>query len=211
MAGSHFYFCFSPFFSGRLCHGIIRPARLFPFDFARDTFSFTNRVACEYRQDEQGRWLAHRDKPRPLYCQHCFVVARSARQFFIAARFDPQQPIADDQTYRRLVHRVVATNPRYPLPDAEKIIIPGFAGLRQFSAARSSLLQEECGGAWQSYVQRGHWRMIFPFTRHEQTKMAEQLVREINGQHAVVSPSGKISPHHDQPCLSLFWGGRKCP
>jgi hypothetical protein len=32
---------------------------------------------------------------------------------------------------------------------------------------------------WRSYFQRGNWRMIFPFSRGQQEKMARQLVESI--------------------------------
>jgi hypothetical protein len=43
----------------------------------------------------------------------------------------------------------------------------------------ADLLKAECGGAWQSYVLRSHWRMLFPISRVHQEKTAEQLLSEI--------------------------------
>src|SRR5262249_23078873 len=116
----------------------------------------------------------------------CFVVARAARQFFLNARFVPDQPMADQATYRKLVREVVASNPREALPEEHKIPIPGYPDLRAFSQARQTLLQEECGSAWQSYFQRGHWRMILPFSRHHQTEMADQILAQLKTNEPVV-------------------------
>jgi hypothetical protein len=102
-------------------------------------------------------------------------VARSARQFFQHARFDPKLPEADDATYRKLIRRVVSTSPRTLLSEGKRIVIPGYTNLFHFSQAKERLLKEECGGAWQSYFQRGHWRMIFPFSGRHQSKMVERL------------------------------------
>ena len=55
-------------------------------------------------------------------------------------------------------------------------MIPGYAGLREFSVAWEALLKRECGGAWQSYFQRGNWRMVFPFTRAHQQNEADRLL-----------------------------------
>lgn len=150
-----------------------------PFDFQKDTFSYANDLTWVYHFDANGKWVHERREPRPDYHQHCFVVARSARQFFQNARFDPSQPMATESTYRRLIYRVVSVDPDYSLPDAEKIVIPGYANLRDFSAAQEKVLKSECGGAWRSYFQRGNWRMIFWFSRAHQACTAGQLVADL--------------------------------
>jgi hypothetical protein len=149
------------------------------FDFQRDTFAYANELRWEYQYDANGKWTTHWRHPKPAYSQHCFVMARSAQQFFLNARFDPRQPVANEATYRRLIRRVVSTNPRRSLPKSEKTVIPGYADLRAFSGAQAKLLQAQCGGAWQSYFQRGHWRILFPFSRRHQAGMAEQLLAHL--------------------------------
>jgi hypothetical protein len=47
--------------------------------------------------------------------------------------------------------------------------------LREFSQGRPDLLKAGCGASWQSYAQRGNWRMILPFTRGGQQKVADSL------------------------------------
>ena len=150
-----------------------------PFNFASDTFAYANGLVKEYGYDTNGVWSSHRREPKPDYTLHCFVVARSARQFFDNARFDPQLPVADDKTYRRLIRRVVSSSASRPLPETEKIVIPGYADLHTFSAAHEKLLKAECGSAWQSYFQRGNWRMIFPFSRQQQEETARRLLAHL--------------------------------
>jgi len=152
------------------------------FDFRQDTFAYPNELVWEY-YNSNGVWTTHRREPRPTYALHCVVVARSARQFFDYARFDRTQPVADESTYRLLVHHVIQIDPRRNPDDADLVIIPGYANLREFSKAHEQLLKEECGGAWQSYVQRGHWRMIFPFSRHQQQGVARELLNELKSCH----------------------------
>ncbi|HTL56866.1 MAG TPA: hypothetical protein VL361_14390 [Candidatus Limnocylindrales bacterium] len=149
------------------------------FDFQKDTFAYPNELVWEYYYNTNGMWTTQRRQPEPTYSLHCVVVARSARQFFDFARFDPKQPMADESTYRRLVRHVIQIDPRRDPWTAEQIIIPGYDSLREFSKAHEQLLKEECGGAWQSYFQRGHWRMIFPFSRQQQQHVAEQLLKEL--------------------------------
>lgn len=149
------------------------------FEFQNDTFAFPNELVWEYHYDTKGNWVSNRRNPPAEYAQHCFVLARSTRQFFLNARFDPTLPKADEKTYRELVRKVATSNPRHALPADGKIVIPGYADLRDFSAAHEQLLKESCGGAWQSYFQRGHWRMIFPFSRRQQAQVADSLTNHL--------------------------------
>jgi hypothetical protein len=151
-----------------------------PFNFETDTFAYPNALVWDYHFDQNGKWVHQRHEPAPDYTHHCFVVARSARQFFQHARFDPTRPVADEATYRQLIRRVVSADPATTLPDSKKIVIPGYANLKTFSAGQAELLKAECGGAWQSYFQRGHWRMIFPFSRSHQAKTVERLITDLN-------------------------------
>ena len=170
-----------------------------PFDFSTDTFAFANELIWEYRFDAAGKTTICRNDPPPRYAHHCFVVVRSARQFFLHATFRADVPAVDDTTYGKLIRAVVARSPQKASSPDEQIIFPGFSNLRQFSAAHTDLLQQSCGGAWQSYVQRGNWRMVFPFTRRHQEKMSGQLVRAIRENkmpivHVVTFP--KLSINH---------------
>ena len=149
------------------------------FVFEQDTFAYANGLVWEYRFDEHGQWTHRAREPKPDYTHHCFVVARSAKQFFQNARFDPALPEADTDTYRRRIREVVRASPRQALPEEKKIVIPGYANLRAFSQGHEALLKSHCGGAWRSYFQRGHWRMIWPFSRHHQQRTAGRLANEI--------------------------------
>jgi hypothetical protein len=84
------------------------------------------------------------------------------------------------------------------LPEAEKIVIPGYSDLRTFSRAWEQLLKQECGSATQSYVQRGNWRTIFPFSRKNQANAARRLNEEVRNDalpivHVVRFPDLKIN------------------
>ena len=149
------------------------------FDFNKDTLAYPNELLWEYHYAANGKWTTQACRHKPTYALHCFVVARTVRQFFENARFNPNEPVADEGTYRQLVRQVVGSSPRHPLPECEKVVIPGYPDLRTFSQGHESLLKQECGGAWQSYFQRGHWRMIFPFSRHQQEHVAAQLLAHI--------------------------------
>jgi len=146
------------------------------FDFASDTFAFANELLWEYKSDGTGGKTNFRKRePKPNYALRCFVLVRTARQFLYHARFEPGRETTGDETYRRLIRRIVSRNPRKPCAPADQVVIPGFAGLREFSIAREDLLKAHCGGAWQSYVLRSHWRMVLPISREHQSLTAERL------------------------------------
>ena len=152
-----------------------------PFTFGQDTFSYANELVWEYEFDDATGKTTHRKRvPPPGYTHHCFVVVRSVKQFFQNARFDSKQPRMDEQTYRRLVRSVVSVAPRKVLPEEQKIVIPGYQNLFAFSEDWEHVLKQECGGAWRSYFQKGHWRMIFPLTRAHQQRMSRQLMGSIS-------------------------------
>jgi hypothetical protein len=151
------------------------PAR--PFDFERDAFSFANELVWVYQFDPAtGSMTTLKNSPAPQYTHRCFVLVRCARQFFYHARFEAKQPPVAADSYRRLIRQVIRRSPRQPAREPDKIIIPGYDGLRAFSLAQESLLKAECGAAWQSYALRSHWRMVLPISRRNQEKVSAKLL-----------------------------------
>lgn len=142
---------------------------------ARDTVGFTNETRWIYEFDAQGRMHTRRREPPPTYSLRCFVVARLNRQFFDHARFEPEATPVPEAELRRRIRRIVARTSRRPSPAETRVVIPGFRDLRQFSETHAALLQELGGPARDSYLQRGHWRMLFPFSRRHQGRVAEGL------------------------------------
>lgn len=157
------------------------------FEFERDTFAFANELVWEYQLDAATQTMTSRkNDPVPDYTHRCFVLVRSARQFFYHARFDPTLPVADAAGYGRLVRAVVSRNPRVVSDESRRVVVPGYAGLRAFSQAQAAVLKNNCGGAWQSYVLRSHWRMVLPVSRPHQERMAGQLIRSVQHRRAAI-------------------------
>ncbi len=154
------------------------------FDFATDTFSYSNQLSWEYFFDANGKWVNAKRVPPPEYSQHCFVIAHAAKQFFKHAQFDVNAPVADEKTYCRLIHEIVLGGDLRPA--SKKIIVPGYANLREFSRAQEKVLKQECGGAWRSYFQRGHWRIMLPFSRRNQERTSKKLIRALDEKGAIV-------------------------
>ena len=102
------------------------PATARTFSFEQDRFTYANELVWDYHFDTAtGRTTHARHQPPPTYTHHCFIVARTARQFFQHARFAAHQPVADAATYRRLVRRVVRMDPSRHLSEEDKMVIPG--------------------------------------------------------------------------------------
>ena len=150
------------------------------FQFERDTFAFHHQLVWKYHFDpDTGAMTTLKSDPPPTYYHRCFVLVRATRLFFDYARFAPELPPADSETYRKLIRDIIRQNPRRPCPQGEQIVIPGFDSLRSFSQAHEALLKAECGAAWESYFLRSHWRMIFRVYGRFQEKMAAKLERSI--------------------------------
>jgi hypothetical protein len=147
-----------------------------PFHFARDTFAFANDTVWEYRLDDaHGRTAWSRREPPPAFSLRCGNMARGARQFRLHARFDPERPPARPEAIRAMIATVLSRDARATAPSADPVTIPGFSGLRELSAAHEELLKDALGGPWHSHMQRGNWRMIFPFPPGRQRAEAERL------------------------------------
>ena len=150
------------------------------FQFERDTLAFANELVWAYRLEPGASTMTTlRNDPPPAYAHRCFVMVRSVRQFLYHARFDAALPMADARAYRQRIREVVSRSPRRPSPETERVVIPGYACLRSFSEAQEPLLKAECGGAWQSYFVRSHWRMVFPIPRWHQEQTARRLAQAI--------------------------------
>jgi hypothetical protein len=144
------------------------------FDFARDTFAYANDLYWRY----DAAAAPARNGPVE-FGQRCISLVRSARQFFQTARFSPGAEPLSEAEYRERVRTVLRSNPRVDGPARTPIPTPGYPDLRSFSRAHERLLEQELGGPIGSYLQRGNWRMIPPFSRSEQRSTAEALLSHL--------------------------------
>lgn len=150
------------------------------FDFFRDTFAFRNELFWEYLIDEKtGAVTTRKNDPPPTYAHHCFVLVRAAKQFHLHARFDHSRRELSPAEYAKKIREILSRHLAKESPEDDRIIFPGFEGLRQFSAAHEQVLKENLGGAWQSYINRRHWRMICPFPPASIAAEANHLISQI--------------------------------
>jgi hypothetical protein len=139
------------------------------FSFGPDTFSFRNEIRER-----------HPDAPDGIYANYCFVLARGLRQFFQAARFDPEAPRVSHAEYVARVRKIAAHAAwAPPLPQAERIVIPGYAHLRAFSAAEEAAVKEGLGGPVGTWFHWTNWRIGLPVGRAHQARIATEVAREL--------------------------------
>lgn len=170
------------------------PVRAVDFDFEADTFAFANETHWEY--DEQGRpQPGVRRQEMPSYTRRCFIMVRAAQQFHRMARFDPTAPALDRCELRQRVRRIVRTGAWRPSRAPEdRVVIPGFDNLRQFSNSEGRLLQEEMGGGLITYARIANWRVAMPFPRRSQQETAEWLMQRLDeGEVAAVMMTRRLA------------------
>lgn len=147
------------------------------FDVHRDTFAFANETAWQYGVDERGTLhISARETP-PTYAHRCFVMSRAVMQFWQFARFEPRQPRASRDEYAHLIRRIS----RVPVWSArtERIAVPGFRDLREFSEVMPGVLQENLGAWLPSYFRVGNYRMAMGHLRAGQAAAARWLEQSL--------------------------------
>lgn len=136
--------------------------------FGVDTFAFPN----ESRSKNQG-------KP-DLYANYCFVMARGVTQFQRFARFDPSAPRLSSDEYVARVKEVVARAPwAEPLPADDRIVIPGYGSLHEFSREQEAVVKAGLVGRFWTLVHWTNWRVVFPFPRWQQERVTRETLAEL--------------------------------
>jgi hypothetical protein len=139
------------------------------FSFADDTFAFPNDIRARN---------ADRDD---VYANYCFVMARGLRQFFAFARFDPGGPRLSPDTYTERVREIAARPPwEPPMPVAERIVIPGYSNLRDFSTGQELALKAGLGSRFWTMVHWTNWRVVFPVKHGQQATVAREVMDDID-------------------------------
>lgn len=136
--------------------------------FGVDTLAFRN----ESRSKNRG-------KP-DLYANWCFVMVRAVTQFHRFARFDPAAPRLSPDEYAERVRRVTARAPwRAPVPLDDRIVIPGYASLHDFSRAEERAVKAGFGGRFWTWIHWTNWRVVFPMPGAQQEGVARETLDEL--------------------------------
>lgn len=149
--------------------GLDAPVAVANFSFASDTFAFPNMIRSRHPDDEPG-----------LYANYCFVLARAIRQFAQYVRFDPALPKLDHAGYVERVEQIAAQAPYDPAPPpAGRIVIPGYANLREFSREQETAVKEGLGGRWLTLLHWTNWRVVLPISDDGQETVGREIVAEL--------------------------------
>lgn len=147
------------------------------FDVHRDTFAFANETVFQYGVDERGKLhISQRDHP-PSYAHRCFVMSRAVLQFWQFVRFDPKQRRVSRDEYARLIRRI-SDIPVWSTR-TDRIVVPGFHDLHDFSKAMPGVLQENLGAWLPSYLRVGNYRMAMGHPRAGQAAAARWLEQSL--------------------------------
>ena len=142
--------------------------------FGVDTFAFANENRTIYR-----------GKP-DLYPNWCFVMARAVTQFHRFARFDPSAPRLTADEYTQRVRQITSRPPwRALLPSDERIVIPGYGGLHEFSRDEERAVKAGLEGRLWSWIHWTNWRVVYPMPRAQQEGVARETVAELQSGRAV--------------------------
>ena len=153
-----------------------RPSTTTPaFRFDRDTFAFANQTVFEYRE---GRPYARKKSNQwgDVYNRRCFVLCRTATQFYKFARFDPRSAPLDDKALAARIRSVTRQQAwAAPLPEDQRVVFPGYANLREMSKARLHVVQKNIGLGWPTYIRMGNFRMFYRHDLNYQEKTHANL------------------------------------
>jgi hypothetical protein len=156
------------------------------FELEHDAFAFSNLVRAQ-----RPGW-------NDDFANYCLIMARAAGQFFRFARFAPDQPVVAPAEYERLVRQVLDRPPWAPPSTSEpgRVVIPGYADLRTFSAAHEQLIKATFPSNVLSMFHVRTWRVGVAFSPEHQEALARELVGEVEaGRPAPVMITN--FPHED--------------
>ncbi len=138
------------------------------FRFGEDTFAFPNEV----RSLNPGR--------DDLYANYCFVMTRGVVQFLKFARFDPGRAKLPSEAYVELV-RQVAVHAAWEeaLPSEERVVIPGYRNLQEFSRGEEVAVKAGLGRRFWTLVHWTNWRVTFPVDGWHQERVAAEVLAEL--------------------------------
>jgi hypothetical protein len=151
------------------------------FDWRTDTISFSNDTVFAYGIDEAGRLTIHRRTTPARFAHRCFVLVRTVLEFHKFARFAPGEKRVSEGEYKELIREVCRMPVWMPERDAaERIVIPGYRNLNEFSRGLEYAMKETMGNWFPTYLRVGNWRMIGPFPRFGQANACAQIVRGLD-------------------------------
>lgn len=157
------------------------------FDHKTDTFAFANETVWSYADGRPVSRLASGRGAKPdRYTRRCFAMSRAAIQFWKFAQFDPDQPAPDRKELASRIRQVVKRPAwREPAPEPDRVVIPGFASLRDLSGRHPGLVQSLIGAGWTAYVRPANVCLVFPTPEAQRRRVSCFLDVSLARQHPV--------------------------
>jgi hypothetical protein len=151
-----------------------------PFRYATDTFSFANETVWNYANGSVQSESSRPQAQKRDYTRRCFVVTRAAVQFWKFARFDPKAaPLPRDQLAAR-IRDVTERSVWLPALSREKrIVFPGYANLREISAADPGIFQANIGLGWPVYFRAGNMPIVAPIYRETEARLNDEIFHDL--------------------------------
>jgi hypothetical protein len=148
------------------------------FNYATDSFAFANETVWNYvggtvKTESPGA-------RKREYTRHCFVVTRAAVQFWKFARFDPSAPPLAPGELAARIRQVTARSVWLPaLPPAQRIILPGYANLREISRAEPGIFQANIGMGWPVYFRAGNMPIVAPLGHDAEAELNREIFHDL--------------------------------
>lgn len=155
--------------------------------YETDRFAFANETVWNYVAGEVRPQSEREPRMERPYTRHCFVMVRAALQFLKFARFDPSgAPLATDELIRRI--RKVCARPVWmpALPQEQRVVFPGFTGLRDCSAAAAGVFQDHIGKWWPIYYRPGNFPICIPVSAKAKARLNDQMLRDLKAGYPTI-------------------------
>jgi hypothetical protein len=158
-----------------------------PFQYDTDTFAFANETVWNYANGAVQSDSSRTQTQKRDYTRRCFVVTRAAVQFWKFARFDPKAgPLPPDQLGAR-IREVTGRSVWLPaLSRKERIIFPGYANLREISAADPTIFQANIGLGWPVYFRAGNAPIAMPLYRETEARLNDEIFHDLQQNYPTI-------------------------
>ena len=151
-----------------------------PFRYDTDSFSFANETVWNYVNGSVQSESSRPPTEKRDYTRRCFVVTRAAVQFWKFARFDPKAaPLSHNQLAARIRDVTDRSVWLPPLTSEKRVLFPGYANLREISAANPSIFQANIGLGWPVYFRAGNMPIVAPVYREIEAQLSDEILHDL--------------------------------
>lgn len=156
-----------------------------PFDFERDTFAFANETVWHYANGRPAPPDEAADDAE-RYTRRCFLLSEAALQFWKAARFDgASAPLSREELAKRVREirrfRVWHDSP----PSERRVVIPGYADLRELSQHEGGLLRRIMGPGWITFFDPRKLPLPFSVDGEHQDRLNHRIETWLDAGHPI--------------------------